>query len=83
MKLFQVNETNYISTDSVIGVTFENPNFAVVVTSIGVKHRITHEQARLLISCFEVIKPIVDVTPNSSPVLLSHYFTSTRGEQPR
>lgn len=61
MKLFQVNPHNYITTDSVSGITFE-PCFAVVTTSNGAK------QGRLLVSCFEVIKPIIEVTllPNNN-----------------
>ncbi len=59
-KLFQVNPNNYISVDSVSGITFEN-QFAVVHTNSGVKHRITHEQARLLLSCFDLVKPIIEV----------------------
>ena len=60
MKLFQVNQSNYISVDSVSGITFAD-NYAIVITTAGGKHRITHDQARLLVSCFEVVKPIVDL----------------------
>jgi len=59
-KLFQVNQFNYISVDSVSGITFET-SYAIVITTAGAKHRITHDQARLLISCFEVVKPIVNL----------------------
>lgn len=66
MKLFQVNESNFITIDSVASVTLQL-DYAVVITTVGVKHRITLAQARLLISCFEVIKPIIEATllPNN------------------
>jgi len=71
MKLFQVNEANYIAVDSVVSITME-PKWAIVITDSGVKHRITLEQARVLLSCFEVIKPIVDVTDNTKLIQLSN-----------
>jgi len=61
MKLFQVNATNYISISSVSGITLES-DFAIVFTGRGAKHRITLDQARLLLTCFEVVKPIVEAT---------------------
>lgn len=60
MKLFQVNATNFIAVDSVSGITLL-ADFAKVTTNQGAQHRITLEQARLLLSCFEVIKPIVEI----------------------
>jgi len=61
MKLFQVNRLNYIAVESVAAITFVDEH-AVVFTSQGIKHRITAEQARLLISCFQTVKPLIDIT---------------------
>lgn len=58
-KLFQINLTNFISVDSVLALSFE-ADFCIVITS-QVKHRITAAQGRLLLSCFDVVKPIIEV----------------------
>lgn len=59
MKLFQVNKTTFIAIDSVSALSFES-DYCIVIATTG-KHRVTEAQGRSLLSCFEVVKPIIEI----------------------